>query len=153
MEKILITQSAKASFVLGKKLGSQLSGGEFLALTGDLGSGKTTFLQGLAQGLGVLTKVNSRTFNILKIYKTKKGATVKNFCHIDAYRLNSARELENLGFNELLEQKDLVIALEWADKVKSILPQRRINIAIKHKTNQTREIKIKSAIKAIKLDL
>jgi len=58
-----------------------------------------------------------------------------------------------LGFDELLEQKDLVIALEWADKVKSILPQCRINIAIKHKTNQTREIKIKSAIKAIKLDL
>jgi len=144
MEKIITTQSAKASFTLGKKIGSKLSGGEVLALNGDLGSGKTTFLQGLAEGFGVLAKVNSPTFNILTIYKTKKELAVKQFCHIDAYRLNSANELINLGFNDLLSREDTVIAIEWADKVKSILPRRRINIDFKHKTNNSREIKIKS---------
>jgi len=144
MKKTILTKSAKASFALGKKIGAQLSGGEVLALNGDLGSGKTTFLQGLAKGLGVLAKVNSPTFNILKVYKIKKDLAVKQFCHIDAYRLNSASELVNLGFNDLLTQKDVVIAIEWASKVKRILPRQKINIDLKHKTNKIREIKINS---------
>jgi len=144
MEKTIITKKAQSSLDLGMKLGRQLSGGEILALNGDLGSGKTTFLQGLARGLGVINKVNSPTFNILKIYKTKKGSAVKYFCHIDAYRLNKAEELISLGFNDLLTQADLVIAIEWADKVKNILPRRRININLKHKAEEIREIKIKS---------
>lgn len=153
MRKTIISNSAKESRLLGERIGKQLKGGEIFVLSGNLGSGKTTFLQGLAFGLGVLAKVNSPTFNILKLYQIKKGKLIKTFCHIDAYRLNSASEIISLGFKDLLEQTDLVIAIEWSENIKEALPKsltgRIIKIEFKHQTENSRAIKIETEQKIL----
>jgi tRNA threonylcarbamoyladenosine biosynthesis protein TsaE len=141
MEKI-ITKSAIETKNLGQAIGRTCRGAEVFYLAGDLGAGKTTFLQGLAKGLGVSGPVNSPTFNILKIYKTKKGSTVKSFCHVDAYRLRGAQDLKALGIEEFLADKNMVVAVEWAEKVKSIFSKNAIRIKARHISDNEREIAI-----------
>ena len=138
MEKI-ITHSTLETKTLGQVIGQACLGGEVFSLSGNLGAGKTTFLQGLAIGLGVSGRVNSPTFNILKIYKTKKGSPVKFFCHIDAYRLTSTKDLETLGIKEILSAQDTVTAIEWAEKVKQVFPKNTIKIKAKHISVDERE--------------
>lgn len=91
-KKIYISHSPEETFTLGKELAATFQGGEVLALSGDLGAGKTAFVQGLAAGLNVKGRVNSPTFTIMKLYPAKKG-NIKQLCHIDAYRLSSGKEL------------------------------------------------------------
>ncbi len=150
MEKI-ITHSRKEMQILGREAGAICSGQEVFVLSGDLGAGKTTFLQGLAQGLGVTGQVNSPTFNILKLYKTKKGSVVKSFCHIDAYRLSSAQDLKALGIEEILADKEMVVAIEWAEKVKAIWPRNKIKIKFKHLQEDERILEITDDRKNIKI--
>lgn len=138
MEKIITNNQANTKS-FGEAIGRACYGGEVFALSGDLGAGKTTFLQGLAKGLGVVIPVNSPTFNILKIYKTKKGSLVKSFCHIDAYRLRSAKDLEALGIVEFLADKKMVVAVEWAEKVKGVFPKKTIRIKAKLISDKERE--------------
>ncbi|MEI6835239.1 MAG: tRNA (adenosine(37)-N6)-threonylcarbamoyltransferase complex ATPase subunit type 1 TsaE [Candidatus Falkowbacteria bacterium] len=126
--KQFITSTPEETFVFGENLGKNCQGGEVFLLSGDLGAGKTCLTQGLARGLGVKGKVNSPTFNIMKIYKTKIG----HLCHIDAYRLNSGSDLKMIGLDDYLEKKDTVVVIEWAEKVKSVWPKNRIRIKIKN---------------------
>lgn len=126
------TRSALETFNIGKSLGEICRGGEIFLLFGDLGAGKTSLLQGLASGLGYDKKVNSPTFNILKLYQIdNKAKDIKIFCHIDAYRLNSGNDLLNLGIDEFFQAKDVVVAIEWAEKVREIWPKNYIKIEIK----------------------
>lgn len=136
--KTIITKNEKATFNLGLALGKKCRGGEVFALCGDLGAGKTRLLQGLAVGLGVKNRVNSPTFNILKIYKSV--GKVKYFCHIDAYRLGSERDLIILGVEEFLNSAETVTAIEWAEKVKKIWPKNVKIINIKQLSINNREI-------------
>ena len=108
----------------------KMSGGEVLGLIGDLGAGKTTFVQFLAQALGVKEKVNSPTFALMKVYQTT-NAKIKTLVHADAYRLNQADELKNVGLAEYFNQPDCVVVIEWADKVKNILPSNAVLIDFK----------------------
>lgn len=142
MEKI-VTKNEKETKALGQILGAQFEGGEVLALCGDLGAGKTKFLQGLAKGLGIKGRVNSPTFNILKLYKINGNKNVKAFCHIDAYRLHSEKDLISLGVEEFFKDKKTVTAIEWAEKVKKIWPKNAIIIEIKHLNENSREIRVK----------
>lgn len=142
MEKI-VTTNEKQTWEAGFKLGQSLKGGEVLALYGDLGAGKTKFLQGLSKGLGVKNQVNSPTFNILKLYKVTANKQVKSFCHIDAYRLHSEKDLLSLGIEEYFQDDKTVTAIEWAEKIKNIWPKKTIVIKIKHLEEQKREILIK----------
>lgn len=137
------TKTEDDTFNFGLKLGKKINKAEVLALSGDLGAGKTKFLQGLAKGLGVKMKVNSPTFNILKLYKVYNNEKIKLFCHIDAYRLFSEKDLLSLGIEEYINDKKTVVAVEWAEKVKKIFPQKTIKIRIKIKSEKTREIIIK----------
>jgi len=116
--KKIISNSELETFTLGKKFGRRCRGGEVFLLCGGLGAGKTKFVQGLAEGLGVKGRVNSPTFNILKLYRRSGG----NFCHVDAYRINSGHDLEDLGIREYLGVSGTVTAIEWAEKVKIIWP-------------------------------
>lgn len=140
---INITKSEKETFDLGLKLAKKLKGGQVLALCGDLGAGKTKFLQGLAKGLGVRAKVNSPTFNILKLYKVYQNSNIEFFCHIDAYRLSSGKDLLCLGVEECFQNKKMVTAIEWAEKVKNILPNKTIVIKIKSLSEGERKIVVK----------
>ena len=118
--KKVITGSEQETFELGRQAAKTCSGGEVYLVCGDLGAGKTKFTQGLAAGLGVRGRVNSPTFNILKMYQAR--GQVKTLCHIDAYRLNSGEDLEALGVGEFFLSRNTVTVVEWADRVKKIWP-------------------------------
>lgn len=92
-----------------------LQGGEIIGLEGDLGSGKTTFVQGLAQALGVTTVVRSPTFTLMNIHEThsKWNLSIKYLIHVDAYRLPEQTEMYHIGLDEWLGRKDAVIFIEW----------------------------------------
>ena len=110
------TRSAEETRSLATELGAALSPGSVLALHGDLGVGKTTFVQGLARGLGVDGGVTSPTFNIFTLHRGKT-----NLLHLDAYRLESAREVEDLLIEDFMEPP-WCLAVEWPEKVAAWLP-------------------------------
>ncbi|MEI7452338.1 MAG: tRNA (adenosine(37)-N6)-threonylcarbamoyltransferase complex ATPase subunit type 1 TsaE [Candidatus Falkowbacteria bacterium] len=141
MEKF-ISHSQKDTFEFGKQLARTCCGGEVFALNGDLGAGKTCLSQGLAAGLKIKGPVNSPTFVIMKIYKVSGHKTINHFCHIDAYRITSADDLEAIGATDYLGRADTVSVIEWAGQVRGILPKKSIKIEIKHKNEDEREIKI-----------
>jgi tRNA threonylcarbamoyladenosine biosynthesis protein TsaE len=124
MRKKIILKDLNETIGLGKDFALKCSGGEILALSGPLGSGKTSLAQGLALGFNIRSKVNSPTFNIVKVYPVKKNKRIKEFIHIDAYRLKSSQELIALGINDYFISNDNVIIIEWAEKVKDILPNK-----------------------------
>lgn len=111
-----------------------------LALSGDLGSGKTTFTQGLAKGLGIRSKIQSPTFLIMRSYKLKTR-NYKLFIHIDAYRLSKPKDILVLGWKKLVANPKNIIALEWSQHVKKILPAHHIDINFKHISENKRKIK------------
>ncbi len=89
-----------------------------IGLKGELGGGKTTFLQAFASGLGIKEKILSPTFVIYRRYKIKDG----NFYHFDCYRIKKSEEMVSLGFNKIIKEEGSIIALEWADKIREIMP-------------------------------
>ena len=99
-----------------------------LALSGDLGAGKTTFLQGFAKGLGIEEIVNSPTFVIMKKFKLQ-ASSFKNFYHLDCYRLNSPEEILHLGFEEVISNPKNIVAIEWPEKIKKLLPLESIDVS------------------------
>lgn len=128
-----LTQTLKQSIILKQAL--------IIALEGNLGSGKTTFIQGLAKGLGVKENVLSPTFLILKQFSITLKK-YKNFYHIDAYRLKNPEELLELGFEDLVKNPENLIVIEWADKVKKILPKNILKIKFTNLGKNKRKIKI-----------
>ncbi len=107
-----------------------------IALVGDLGAGKTTFTQGFAKGLGLRHRMVSPTFLIMRAYKVLsskyKVNQFKNFYHVDAYRISSPEELISLGFKSLLLSTNSILLIEWADKIKKVLPKDTIWIRLEH---------------------
>lgn len=108
-----------------------------------MGVGKTVLAQALAAGLGVKAKVNNPTFNIVKTYKIKGNERIKEFVHVDAYRLNSAEELKALGIEEIFDSQESVVFIEWADKVKELLPLNYTSVSLRILKDEIREIGIK----------
>jgi len=115
-------------------------GGTVVGFYGDLGSGKTTFIQNAARELGVIEDVTSPTFIIERIYKTK-NPVFKTLVHIDAYRLDSGEDLQKLGFDEILKNPDTLIFIEWPERVSEILPDHiRINCKFISEKSRSYEI-------------
>jgi tRNA threonylcarbamoyladenosine biosynthesis protein TsaE len=112
-----------------------------VGLSGDLGSGKTTFTQALARHLGVQETVTSPTFVIEKIYQLPNGQPFKHLIHIDAYRLSDGRELLNLGWAEIVSDPGNLILVEWSERVQDILPENSLEIQFQFIDEQTRLIK------------
>lgn len=112
-----------------------------LGLKGELGGGKTTFLQGFARGLGIKQRILSPTFVILKRFKIK-DLRFKNFYHIDCYRLNRDKEILALGFKEIISDKKNIVAVEWAERIKKILPKDAIWIKFDFIDENKRKITI-----------
>ncbi len=111
----------EATETLGERLGKVVDRGIFLDLRGDLGSGKTTFVRGLAQGMGLSSQVRSPTFVIATLHE----GTIP-LLHVDAYRLEQQEELALHGWNEWLEQG--VVAAEWAGRIAGMLPEERLKL-------------------------
>ena len=116
-----------------------------IALSGDLGAGKTTLTQQIAKELGITSNVISPTFVIMKTYELNSGrnlppANFARLIHIDAYRLKSHTELLTLGFTELLADPQNLILIEWPEMVSEIIPENAIQIKLSHKSEEEREI-------------
>lgn len=126
---------------LGYCLGKSITPNSLIFLHGGLGAGKTTLVQGLAKGLGITKKVNSPTFNIVKEYSLPWQKNCR-LIHIDAYRINSADELLNLGIQGSMLQDNFVV-IEWAEKIKKELRRIHIQIELKQIDEKTRIIKMK----------
>ena len=116
-----VSASEKETFNFAKKFAKNLKGREIIGLVGDLGAGKTVFAKGLAAGLGIKQKITSPTFVLMRIYPVNKKR-IKNFVHIDAYRLKTAADLETIGAKEYFSDPSSIVLIEWADKVKKIIP-------------------------------
>lgn len=91
-------------------------------LIGDLGGGKTTFLQGFARGLGIRQKITSPTFVIMKRFPVFRSA-FRDFYHIDCYRIKKPKEILDLGLKEIISNPKNIVAIEWADKIRKALPK------------------------------
>ena len=103
-------------------------------LVGDLGGGKTTFLQGFAKGLGIKEKILSPTFVLIRRYD--------KFYHIDCYRIQKPKELLDIGFKEIISGPGNIVAIEWSDKIEKILPKTAIMIRFIFVEENTRKITV-----------
>ncbi|MBQ28135.1 MAG: tRNA (adenosine(37)-N6)-threonylcarbamoyltransferase complex ATPase subunit type 1 TsaE [Nitrospiraceae bacterium] len=122
---------------IGNTLGKTLSGGEVLAITGDLGAGKTCLIQGIAQGLGIASSdITSPTFTLIHEHEGR----IPLF-HIDLYRLEKPTEVEAIGLEEYFS-RDGVTAIEWAERATPLLPQNRVDITLSHEGGNNRRITI-----------
>ena len=122
-----------------------------LALVGDLGSGKTAFVQAFAEALGVKEKIKSPTFIIFRKSKIPVSSAGKgkkerrkngfeNFYHFDVYRIHNEKEILNLGWEEIISNPENIVLVEWADKIEKILPKNSVRIMFKHLKGGKREI-------------
>ena len=142
----LITKSAQETKGLGKKFADSLIEGkrEFLTLglTGELGSGKTTFTQGFAEALGVEKRVISPTYILIREYELK--GRFNTLFHIDLYRLqeNIENEAKELGITDIWENPGNIVIIEWAEKIADIMPDSAYRADFKILDNQERKIVI-----------
>lgn len=126
VEGPLRVESAEEMRALGRALGERLQPGDVVCLRGELGAGKTTLTQGIAEGMGVQDPVASPTFALAH----EHPGTVPLF-HLDAYRLDSAEELWDLGFDDYLRAGGVVV-IEWGDRVSEALPDERLTLLLQH---------------------
>jgi len=125
---------------VAEDLVSKLKGKSVIALSGNLGAGKTTFVKAIANKLGVEENVTSPTFVLMKLYNTK-DEKIKKIIHVDCYRLDGKEDLYEIGLEDYLEYKDSLVVIEWADKIVN-LPDDIIKINIKIIGENKRNIKI-----------
>ena len=124
-------QTKKTGFLFAKEVlkESLAKNSIVLGLKGDLGSVKTTFLQGFDKGLGIKDKILSPTFIVMKRFKIKKPG-FESFYHVDCYRTQGKKDLLSLGLKEIVSRPGNVVAVEWADKIKKALPPKTVFINI-----------------------
>ncbi|RLC37710.1 tRNA (adenosine(37)-N6)-threonylcarbamoyltransferase complex ATPase subunit type 1 TsaE [candidate division Kazan bacterium] len=127
-----ITTNLSGTHKLGELIGKNLKGNETFALMGGLGSGKTSFTQGLAKGLGIKDNITSPTFVLERIYEVPKRKF--NFHHFDLYRTGS--NIRGIGLLDVLG--DVVTAIEWPEKIKKYLPDDTIWVEIKYQSEKSR---------------
>jgi len=137
-EKTYQTKNFEQTRLLGKKLAKRLKPGDILAFYGNLGSGKTTFIQGLALGLNVKRRIISPTFIIVRHYKLEKG----NFYHIDLYRTQNVNDLLSVGLGEIISNNENIVTIEWAEKLDKLLPKKRYDLKFSYIDEFTRSITI-----------
>ena len=134
----LTTRSPEETQAAGERLGARLGPGAVVACVGELGAGKTCFLQGLARGLGVESAVTSPTFVLVNQYRGRLP-----LYHLDAYRTESLTELVDIGIEEMMHG-DGVTVIEWADKMRPLLPAAAITVTISGLGDEPRRIAIES---------
>jgi tRNA threonylcarbamoyladenosine biosynthesis protein TsaE len=133
------SNSVENTIELGQNLGVRLGGGEFIALSGDLGGGKTHFTKGIAKGLGITEEITSPTFVIEKTYETPSSL---NLHHFDFYRLGSFdREIE-AGIADLLLNKNNIVVIEWAKNLPNTLPDELLQINFEYVDDDRRVIEL-----------
>jgi tRNA threonylcarbamoyladenosine biosynthesis protein TsaE len=125
MDLSVITMSAEETRIVGASLAPTLLPGDVISMSGDLGAGKTVFVQGLAAALGVEQRITSPTFTLIHEYEGRFPVV-----HVDVYRLDSIQEVLDLGFEELVDP-GAVLLVEWGEAVMPLLPRRYLEVAIR----------------------
>jgi tRNA threonylcarbamoyladenosine biosynthesis protein TsaE len=139
-----VTHSPGETREFGKTLAERLEPGSVVALTGPLGSGKTVLVQGVCSGFGVETAVSSPSFVVINEYPgIKSGARIWVY-HFDLYRLDSAREFVNLGYEEYFYGRGITL-IEWAEKARDFLPEKRWDVHLKIVSESEREITVEES--------
>jgi len=135
----IISHSAKQTMEIARLLGGHLKEGDILALSGELGSGKTCFTGGIARGLGVSEsyQITSPTFTLINEYPARC-----DLYHFDVYRLNGYSEFEDLGYEEYFSRGGVVV-IEWAEKIAQILPVDTFFVSFEYVDENIRKIRIK----------
>lgn len=128
--------SAEEMQKFAQDFGMKLKGGEVIALNGPLGAGKTTFVQGLAKSFGIKERITSPTFVYMHVHKTTRELL---FVHVDAYR-GDAGTLQEIGLGEYLADPHTVVVIEWANKVKELLPDDVIHLEFAHAEDGVRSV-------------
>lgn len=137
----MLSQSPEETYQLGIKLGKGLDTGDLVALTGELGAGKTSLIQGITVGLDILNpkQVTSPTFTLINEYKGRVP-----IYHFDLYRINKLEELFDLGFEEYFYGNGVTL-VEWAEKILDWLPPQRLSVYIKILSEKQREIQLSTS--------
>lgn len=145
---ILITKSAEETKEVAREFARAIldeyaagSAATVIALSGTLGAGKTTFAQGFAEGLGVEEKVKSPTFILMREHKIS-AKCFQRFYHLDCYRLKKASEAAAIGLPEVLANPENLVLIEWAEKIKGALPQKKIIIKFFHVGQHSRKLSL-----------
>ena len=128
------TVNPEETIRLGEDLSNYLEQGDVLALVGELASGKTTFIQGMLRGLKYTKPVTSPTFTLINEYDS-----IYPVIHMDCYREKDLNRWIKVGFHDYINSENIVI-IEWADKIRSLLPNDHIQIKFMHKGQDKREI-------------
>jgi len=137
-----------AENLLNEVVDASRAGALVIGLFGDLGAGKTTFMQFFGEALGIKEKILSPTFVIEKIYKldhAKQGRAPVDFdhlIHIDAYRIEDSKEMLTLGWNEIVKNPRNIICVEWADKIADLLPAGHARLIFSHHDEESRVIEL-----------
>jgi tRNA threonylcarbamoyladenosine biosynthesis protein TsaE len=137
-ETEIVTARPEETEAAGERLGRSLAAGAVVALTGELGAGKTCFVQGLVRGLGATARATSPTFVLVNQYRGRVPVH-----HVDAYRTDSLTELIDLGLLELMGGPGVTV-IEWADKLRSLLPPETIHVHIDGVGDEPRSITIRA---------
>ena len=136
--RMTTTKSEQATIDFAMQFSKTLAMPSIVLLSGDLGAGKTCFTRGLCKGLGGDPRqVSSPTFAIMQEYTI---ANNQRLVHIDAFRLSGEEELESIGWEELLEDRDTIIAIEWASRIQKAIPKGAITVRLDHVDLHSREI-------------
>ena len=138
--EIYESHSEDDTYCLGRDFGQSLCGGEIILLNGELGAGKTVFVRGIANALGIKESITSPTFTLMNCYQ----GTKINLCHIDAYRLKSGMEAYEAGLTEYFGLKNTVCCIEWSKNIADAIVGNIIKVTMRYseKNENYREIKI-----------
>ncbi len=136
------TASPKETQKVGEKIAKELQAGDVIALYGDLGTGKTVLVQGIARGLKIKRKITSPTFVFMRSYPFSIKKTPLTFYHLDLYRGEENADFRALGLSDVFTD-DAIIVLEWAEKIKNSLPKKRLEITIEKINENKRKIKVR----------
>lgn len=150
LQNKITTKSPKETKDVAKKLITRIfelkqdkNSSYIICLEGNLGGGKTTFTQGLANGLGIKETVNSPTFLIMKKYSSPELNKKKyQLYHFDCYRLSGYQEILDLGWKEITSEKNNIVVIEWSEKIKEILPKEKTIVRFEFVDKETRKIEI-----------
>jgi len=145
-----ITKNFEETQRLAEELVSRLikmphSGALVLALEGNLGAGKTTFIQGLGRALKIEERILSPTFVIMKHFSLPATEPFSDFYHLDCYRIESAGDLDLLIFKEIVSKQKNLVVIEWAERIKKDLPPDSVWLTLEHGGEDKRKIKISNA--------
>ncbi len=136
MKKTIISNSAEETFHFAREFGREIKKNSVVTLRGDLGTGKTIFTKGIAEGLGIKEEITSPTFSLMETYENDIPLH-----HFDLYRIENLNEFDNLRFEEYWDG-DGVSVIEWPEKAGSLLPEKRIDVIIEYIDENRRRITV-----------